>query len=311
MTDRFVWGDDEPELVDSAAPRFEIRSSYGLVEAWSTFRLPYQPKDDALKFRNKLAKTISEMAHEPDHILDCTYCSTDSTFADTENVLIYNVGGKCFSEAAARGIRFERVHVTPPSPPTQLPEPGAQHYVAYRTVSPDHAFTHWQRGRVVASWSDATWPATKGTAPASYWLAIRTSTPDLSESLDQGAHFGLRVVVTGSGKPIEPAKIIKPLYDGAISAFHVHNEPVSMRAAVERLAANGRGEVVDLERLLRDPRFDLLGKRNLVSPYRGGIKSDGVKWNPEDERCVAGELLWTPGTGEKRFSGELFELQPR
>lgn len=53
----------------------------------------------------------------------------------------------------------------------------------------------------------------------------------------------------------------------------------------------------------QDSEFDLLGPRNHLSPYR-----DGVKWNPEDERCVIGELLWTPSSGPKQISGELFEV---
>ena len=114
------------------------------------------------------------------------------------------------------------------------------------------------------------------------------------------------MTVTGGDRSIGPATMIKPVFDAAISAFHVHNELIAMKTAIARLASAGRGDVATLEDLLTDTRFNLLGARNLLSPYR-----DGVKWNPEDERCVAGELLWITDDGPKRFSGELFEVLPR
>jgi hypothetical protein len=42
----------------------------------------------------------------------------------------------------------------------------------------------------------------------------------------------------------------------------------------------------------------------LVSPYR-----KGVKWDPSDHRCVAGELLAAEPVGERwAIKGELVEL---
>jgi hypothetical protein len=122
---------------------------------------------------------------------------------------------------------------------------------------------------------------------------------------DPASSLGLRIVVVG-GEPIRPAKLIKPLFDAAISAFHSHNEPAAMDAAIGRLTAQGHGRASTLRRLLAEQRFDLLGGRNLVAPYRAS-----VKWNPADERCVTGELRWVLEGGERRFSGELFEALPR
>lgn len=289
------------------APQFHVVPTPDLIEAWSTFRLPFQPKGEALELRTEIRTGISRLKRVPDRILDCTYRSADKAFVDTENVLIYNVGEACFSGVAAHGIRFERVFCEPPDSPETLQHPGARHYVAYKTAVATADFTHWRRGKSVATWTNAAWPSRAATSPTPFWLALRASDPQRIAPLqERTTRIGLRVVVAGGGEQVEPAKVIKPLFDGAVSAFHVHAEPAMMRTAVERLAADGWGDAVALERLLRDPRFNLLGPRDLVAPYR-----NSVKWNPEDERCVLGELVWTPGPGARRFSGELFEVVPK
>lgn len=301
-----------PRDVESASPLFRVVATQDSVEAWSSFRLPFQPRGEALALRTALASKISELIPGPDRIVHCMYCSADKTFVDTENVLIYNVGEGCFREVAAHGIRFERVFGEPPPSPEPLRDSGPRHYVAYRSAAPATEFTHWQRGKMIATWSDAVWPASAGTSPTPFWSAIRAAGPQtLAPSREPGRLIGLRVTVGGGEKPMRPAKMVKAVFDAGISAFHVHSKPSVMRAAVERLAARDRGDAARLEQLLTDSRFDLLGPRNLVGPYRSGASTDGVKWNPEDERCVAGELHWTPGTEDRVFSGELFEVEAR
>lgn len=296
--------------MELVSPRSWVVATQDAVEAWSTFRLPFQPKGEELALRTELAAKISRLTPSRDRILDCIYRSADKTFVDAENVLIYNVGESSFSEVAAHGVRFERVFGEPPTSPEPLREPGAQHHVAYRSAAASAGFAHWHHGKVIATWSNAVWPANAGTSPTPFWLAIRAAGPlTPASSRERSRLIGLRVTVAGGGTPIRPAKMIKPVFDAAISAFHVHSEPAVMRAAVERLAARGRGDTATLEQLLTDSRFDLLGPRNLVAPYRSGANTDGVKWNPEDERCVAGELRWTPGAQDSVFSGELFEVE--
>lgn len=306
---KFLWQTRDVELV---APRSWVVATPNAVEAWSTFRLPFHPKGEALALKAELAAKISRLTPGIDRILDCVYCSADKTFVDAENVLIYNVGESCFSEVAAHGIRFERVFREPPPSRKPLREPGVRHYVAYRSAAPIAEFTHWPRGKLIATWSNAVWPTNAGTSPTPFWLAIRAAGPQtVASSRGRTKLIGLRVTVAGGEKPIRPAKMIKPVFDAAISAFHVHSEPSVMRAAVERLAARGLGDTAALEQLLTDLRFDLLGPRNLVAPYGSGANTDGVKWNPEDERCVAGELRWTPRAEDRVFSGELFEVEAR
>ncbi|HEY8656778.1 MAG TPA: hypothetical protein VIN34_08600 [Candidatus Limnocylindria bacterium] len=287
---------------------YHVKPGLELVEAWSTFRLPFQPKGHSLGLRTQLAEKIKSLTSRgPTDVVTCVYQSIEPSFVDSENVLVYNVGASAFSKIAERGIRFERVTQYPPPCSQPLPPPGALHYVSYRLAAPTAEFAHWKRGKPIASWVDAPWPVQGGTSPTPFWLAIRLAKPQLiNTARDRTTLLGLRVTVTGGDRSIGPATMIKPIFDAAISAFHVHNDPVAMSAAIERLVSRGRGDRATLERLLTDGRFDLLGARNLLSPYR-----EGAKWNPEDERCVAGDLLWTPKSGPKQFSGELFEVLPR
>jgi hypothetical protein len=305
-------GASREDLTVIEPPPYRIRQAPDTVEAWSTFRLPFQPRGNAVHLKTELAAGISGLSPRSGEILDCTYWSGATSFVDTENALVYNVGESCFSKAATHGIRFERVFQQPPSCPENLPDPGALHYMAYRTVAPSGEFTNWRRGKTIATWTDADWPEKAGTSPTLFWLAIRKVHPQrLGNLRERAGLFGLRLTVTGGGRPIRPANMIKPMFDAAVSAFHVHDEPAAMAKALERLAARGHGDVATLGQLLTDPRFDLLGARNLLSAFRGGATADGVKWNPEDERCVAGELLWAPSQDAKRFSGELFEVLRR
>lgn len=62
-----------------------------------------------------------------------------------------------------------------------------------------------------------------------------------------------------------------------------------MRDSAERMAASGVGaDAPTLERLLTDRRFNLLGAPRSRVAARG---EGDVRWNPEDERCVAAQLV--------------------
>src|SRR5438132_1562111 len=102
--------------------------------------------------------------------------------------------------------------------------------------------------------------------------------------------------------------MIRPLFDAVISAFHVHNEPAAMGKAIERLVARGRGDALTLAQLLTDEEWDLLGPRNLVAPYRGGLNTDGVKRSaPPDRFCgrrtmqVEARMVTTDQIGRAAF----------
>lgn len=58
--------------------------------------------------------------------------------------------------------------------------------------------------------------------------------------------------------------------------------------------------------LLLDDSVAVLGQRRTVAPYR-----EGVKWDPADDLCLAGEVLTTSATGAGwTVSGELRVLSP-
>src|SRR5207248_1002785 len=97
---------------------------------------------------------------------------------------------------------------------------------------------------------------------------------------------------------------MKPLLDGVVSAFHVHDGSQGAELA-KRLAVSIQAPPAGILEGLTDEQWGLLGPRVLVRPYR-----NGVIWNPADERLVA-VLVETATAVESELSGELFEVEPR
>jgi hypothetical protein len=149
---------------------FTVVSTPAGVEAWSRFRLPFQPRGSALDFRGQLRSAIGQLEDPGDRVLDCVYTSAVADFVDAENVLIYNVGPSTFSAAARNGLRLQRSFTASPASPLRLAPPGELHHLAYRFRKVGDSFDQWDTGAPVASWR-AVWP--KSVDVTALWLAIR------------------------------------------------------------------------------------------------------------------------------------------
>lgn len=103
---------------------------------------------------------------------------------------------------------------------------------------------------------------------------------------------------------------VKPALDGVISAFHTHRgNPESIS---ERLASTGLGEKDELQQLLQDPAWNILGSRMVVRPFG----ATGVQWNPADDMCVAATVqpasVETGLTAPRwRLTGRIYKAEPR
>jgi hypothetical protein len=81
--------------------------------------------------------------------------------------------------------------------------------------------------------------------------------------------------------------LVKGIFDGVICAFQAHIDTAVLPEVVARLAKDLPEHPENIEWHLLDQRRAVLGAvHRLVSPYRAG-----VKWDPADHLCVAGELL--------------------
>ena len=98
---------------------------------------------------------------------------------------------------------------------------------------------------------------------------------------------------------------MKGIFDGVICAFQAHTDTAVLPDVVARLATVLPADPAEIEELLLDQRRAVLGVvPRLVSPYRGG-----VKWDPADHLCVAGELLAAEPVDRRwAIRGEIVEL---
>jgi hypothetical protein len=81
--------------------------------------------------------------------------------------------------------------------------------------------------------------------------------------------------------------LLKGIFDGVICAFQAHTGESSVGEVARRLADQLAADPDELAERLTDQRCAVLGAvPRLVSAYRSG-----VKWDPIDHMCVAGELL--------------------
>jgi hypothetical protein len=136
------------------------------------------------------------------------------------------------------------------------------------------------------------------------WWSMRTAGTTKLLSSAVGAHLGLRVRVgRGSGSGRSLFNLMKPLLDGVVSAFHVHDGSNDTEVA-KRLSAAIKADLTRILECLTEESWGLLGRRVLVRPYR-----NGVFWNPADERLVAVVIETVEGPASV-LSGELFEVKP-
>lgn len=80
--------------------------------------------------------------------------------------------------------------------------------------------------------------------------------------------------------------------------------PRPCSSAIRHVAQQaGTADTQQVEDLLGDERYNVLGSRMVVADYR-----NGVKWNPADERCLFGEVTLKRRAGRPTFSGQLFAI---
>lgn len=289
---------------------YAIRVGSHAVEAWSTVRLPFEPKGWALAFRNDLRDAILQASPGPAARLHAVYGAQDQgQLVDAENVLLYNVGCAYWRHLTGHGVSFERSFGYP-SPPQDsgLPEKGL-HYHRYGFAE-SKAFEHWRVGDVLASFVDVAVPSLSKPGPV--WAAVRrqAAPPALAPGVPVRFVVELTIGDAHVSMSRSVADQVKPALDGVISAFHTHRgNPESIS---ERLASTGLGEKDELQQLLQDPAWNILGSRMVVRPFG----ATGVQWNPADDMCVAATVqpasVETGLTAPRwRLTGRIYRAEPR
>lgn len=199
---------------------YAIRVGSHAVEAWSTVRLPFEPKGWALAFRNDLRDAILQASPGPAARLHAVYGAQDQgQLVDAENVLLYNVGCAYWRHLTGHGVSFERSFGYP-SPPQDsgLPEKGL-HYHRYGFAE-SKAFEHWRVGDVLASFVDVAVPSLSKPGPV--WAAVRRQAAPPAFAPGVPVRFVVELTIGDAHVSMSRSVVdqVKPALDGVISAFH-------------------------------------------------------------------------------------------
>lgn len=256
--------------------------------------------------RDEIRSRSRRLEPEEGQVLHATFCGAKLPNADVENLVLYYID--TFPIAGRYGIRFEYGGLVPP---TYQGDEYPFHY-RYALASRSETLTHWKKGRLIAAfdWTDlGEFKADKQLAQV--WWALRrgeaqTFLPVIAPDSPYGVRIEVRVPRHRRPQPVWGAWV-KGIIDGVICAFHAHTDETVLSEVARRLANTLSGQPEDIAGYLRDESRAVFGtKSRLVSPYRSG-----VKWDPDDHLCVAGELLAAESESADEgwaIKGEIFEL---
>jgi len=281
---------------------FEITSGPGEVNAWSEVRLPFQPKGEMLKFRQRLDAAIRGMPPVGTGHLTATYTAADpNTLIDTENVLFYNVGLGCFAAHTRGGLAFERVFAAPPDP-SAAGSWNPRHHHRYRVTPPPAEFDHWRPVHVAAQWRDV--PLGPGALAHREMVWAALAHIDTLAELDPPVrYYAIRIRI--EGVKVAVADVVMPLIDGVATSLHCFAGKVP-DLVIERLSSSTTTDPSDVRSRLTDQRRAALGARaNLIR-----LTKNGIAFNPRDEDCVAC-VIEVAGSNQPRMTGTVFSVEPQ
>ncbi|OLS33873.1 hypothetical protein [Bacillus sp. MRMR6] len=269
-----IYNEDNQQSVYHSNYFFSL-SNDNILEVYTSKRLPYEPKGWQLELRSKIRSHLKFLRCEG-VFLHALYKSMDQSFFDVENVLFYNVGPSAFSHLNIKTLLFERAFE---QPSIVNEEQHYKHYQSYKIIEQDeHMSANWMKEKTLATWENVAIPKLSSEIkPHSIWYAMKTGSLKIQERINSN-YYGLEVTI----KPpihtqLNLVSVIKPLLDGIISAFH-HHDSSDIDEVVNRLNHYINLPTKEIEHLLLDSSKTILGPRNLIQPYR-----NGVKWNPEDD----------------------------
>ncbi|MCX9009670.1 MAG: hypothetical protein OIN66_00985 [Candidatus Methanoperedens sp.] len=215
-------------MVESSSPtNYLIRGpkdNGNSVELWSTVRLPFELKGWLLEMRNSLKLAIRDIQGDNNTILNAIYNSNQCESVDVENVLIYDVGTAAFRHLCNKGLRFERRIASPPEISIKFNEP-AMNYHYYGVVNREVPSLYWKKEVTLAHWKDISCPPIKGeNKPHFFWYAVKKGSIEVTNEHPIPLEYGIRVIIKSPIRTeFNPVSVIKPLLDGIISSFHMHD----------------------------------------------------------------------------------------
>lgn len=165
----------------------------------------------------------------------------------------------------------------------------------------------WRQGRTRASfdWTDlGSFAGEKKLQQV--WLALKRGGGTAAASVAAGSPFAIKLEVRPPhGREPVWGGLVKGIFDGVVCAFQAHSEMSVLPDVAARLATVLPASAEEIAAHLVGQRMAVLSAvPRLVAPYRRGVKSD-----PTDHSCVAGELLAVEPIDQGwAFRGEIVEV---
>lgn len=251
------------------------------VELWSSKRLPFQPKGWLRDMRSSLIEAISQIKISDNAFMRATYCSDVQALCDLENILLYNVGIGNFKQLCQQGFLLERCFQSAPYLPSGFNV--YPHYQRYEITSSMQHPVFWNVEKVLSLWEDILLDKmTSEIKPHKYWKAMKENKVTIFTNEAYSGFFGIEIQITMPKRnKFNLAAVVKPMLDGIIAGFHVHNG-METELVSRRLAQVLSVDSSFVTKLLIDGSMAVLGERDLLHPFK-----NNVQWNPADDKCVA------------------------
>jgi hypothetical protein len=280
-----------------------------VVEAWADDYIHYKPRPEwQTLLCNEIKTRCAHLNPSAGEVLHAAFYGVKPKRMDIENLLLYNIDS--FMLAGRNGIRFEHGIAVPPSPDGEVYQVGYRYALAPRSGP----FTDWQQGRTLVSFDWTNLGAfRRDKIPAQVWLALaRRRGGEPGPALTAGTSFAVKVEIRPPhGKsPGLSGELVKGIIDGVVSAFQAHTETSTSGEVAARLAKVLPAYPAEIENLLLERRWAVLGPVARLVYLRDGA----VQWNPGDDWCDAGELLAAePKPADKGWAitGQIIQLSRR
>lgn len=285
--------------------RYEIhgpQQDSSLVQAWADDYIRFERLPPWQKqLRDEIRSRCQQLEPVVGQVLHATFFGGKLHNADVENLVLYNIDS--FKVAGRNGIRFEHGAARPPPPGEGEYRCGYRYALTPRSDD----FNHWRQGRTLASfdWTDLGSFASEKQL-AQVWLALKRGEAEVGQAAASEASYGVRAQVRPPHRrqPVWGG-LVKGIFDGVICALQAHTDRAVLPEVTARLATMLPATPEEIAEHLLDQRRAVLGvARRLVSPYQAG-----VKWDPCDHLCVAGELIAAEPVDDRwAIKGEIVEL---
>jgi hypothetical protein len=258
-------------------PNYYIETGVSSVTAWSTAPIPFEPKGWLLAFRNDLRSAIGSLPSGGERVLSAAYRSSSYRLADTDNLLVYNIGPAHLASTTRHGLVLRRLYEISRDCPVQLCSPASSQY-EYSLVDSESLSIEGQDAGLLASLSFDL-AASALSHPVAVWYAAKTGHVTLVQRSHVEKPWGISIAIHGPpSSSIACSTIVKPLIDGITSTLHCHDGS-SIDFVAAHLSKNLRLKDDMLTRLLlEDDTHALFGRTNLLRPYRNNLK-----WYPKDD----------------------------